>query len=241
MSAFISSRTVQIWDSIPPSWKESAGRLSVAGPVALIAYTLIGKKALLLFAAIASLSFYYKDYMTELSHSVTVISAVISLPLCCFFGSPLLMVPSSVFLASYILKNNREQNKLIAVLEKEIRRLQEETSRLTAVDKKGEIALLRVNKLIDSSKQRTQRVTQIKEQEQEGLRLSLEAISEAGVQEKIRAAQTAHDEVKKLTTALAKQPAQADATLLKMQRLTTCLGEMIDLLNKLIAQKKHVT
>ena len=99
------------WVYASTDGKEQVAIGSAAIVISSLAYSIFGKKALFISACALYAAFYFRKSFSN--NSASLISAVISLPLCGFIN-PLSAIPSAIYLCYYVLKHDRDQQDHIS-------------------------------------------------------------------------------------------------------------------------------
>lgn len=94
------------WVYASTDGKEQLELGATAIVISSLAYSIFGKKALFVSACALYAAFYFRRSFSN--NSASLISAVISLPLCGFIN-PLSAIPSAIYLCYYILKHENEE------------------------------------------------------------------------------------------------------------------------------------
>ncbi len=203
--------------------------------VTTVAYSVFGKKALFALASFAGAAFYCRKFITL--RVTTLVSAVISLPLCGFLGSPLIAAASGLFLTCYILKNENDQQKLITALQKEITERKKDTQAVQTNTELAQAVISSLSQFITTTRKQTDTLMQIESQERQTMQLAIDMLSNSELQEKLALARAANETFKHLATDLGAIPVQAETAFHNLQLLNARLWEVIEILQTIIAQR----
>jgi hypothetical protein len=151
--------------------------------ISYIAYVVFGKKALFILACGAYAAFYFRHSFSY--NSATLISSVISLPLCGFFLNPVSAIPSTLFLVTYIFKHEYDQKNQIA--------------QLKAVHAEAQQSIKDLNHLIDLIRSNNQALDVLADQEKHVKDIVNQTLQNPSLQEKTAAVQRAYQGLVALT------------------------------------------
>lgn len=204
--------------------------------VTVVAHSVFGKKGIAALSSLAYIAFYCRKFITL--HSVALLSSIISLPLCGFLASPVMALISGLYLSYYILKNNYDLIKLIALLQQQIKESQKDTQAVSATAQTGEAALLLIDEFIKTIRQNTQNLLAIERQERATREAFTDIINDHKLQQQLEEATQAQDSFKKLTADLGPLSIQVESDLKKLEQLNNQLWAIIEILQTIINQRQ---